>query len=55
MSPVAPVQVAIANSLGYVRRRDILAALIVGDGAGHLEDAVVSAGREVELGHGFLQ
>lgn len=35
-------------------RGDILATLIIGDGARDTEDAVIGTGREVELGHGLL-
>jgi len=34
---------------------DVRAAVEVGDGAGHLQDAVVGAGGETETVHGLLQ
>lgn len=35
-------------------RGDILATLVVSDGARDTEDAVIGTGREIELGHGLL-
>ncbi len=52
LRPVAPVEVAIADGLGDVLALNLLAAGEVGDGAGHLEDAAVGAGREFEVLHG---
>lgn len=38
-----------------MRGGDVGTALVIGNGAGHFEDAVVGTGREIELGHGLLE
>ena len=53
--PVGAVEVAVADGFGQVGRPDVGAAVEVGNGAGHAEDAVVGAGREVEALHGRVQ
>ena len=47
-STCLPVQAAVLDRLGDVLLADMVAGVQVGDGAGHLEDAVVGAGREAE-------
>jgi len=50
-----PVETAVLDRLQQLRRGDFFRAGEVGDGAGNLEDAVVSPGGEAELLHGLLQ
>ena len=55
LRPVAAVEVAVADSLGYVLYRDVGRGVEVGDGAGHLEDTAVGAGREVQSLHSGVE
>ena len=54
-APVSAVQVTIAHGLGDVVLLDLGCAFKVGYGAGHLEDAAVGAGREVQALHGGVE
>ena len=54
-SPALAVEAAVADGFGDVGGLYGVAAIEVGNGAGHLEDAVVGTGREVEALHGTLQ
>ena len=44
LSPIAPIQIAIAYGFGDVVALHFLAAFEVGDGAGYLQDAAVGTG-----------
>lgn len=44
LSPIVPVQTSVIDGLAEMAQPDVGAAVEVGDGAGHLEDAVVGAG-----------
>lgn len=50
-----PVERAVLNGFKQVGLRDVPGPGQIGDGAGHLKDAVVGAGGERELLHGLLQ
>ena len=52
---VAAVEVAVGDGFHDVGLADLDACVEVGDGAGHLEDAVVGAGTHVHALHGVLQ
>ena len=55
LNACAAVEVAVAYGFHDVVALDAGAVLEVGDGAGHLEDAVVGAGTHVEVVHGDAQ
>ena len=55
LCPAAAVEVAVADGFGEVFGLDVFAAVEVGYGASHLEDAVVGTGTHVELRHGFFE
>ena len=48
-------EVAVADGFGEVFGLDVFAAVEVGDGARHFEDAVVGTGTHIELHHGFFK
>ena len=54
-SPIIPIQIPEIDGLAEVADLDVRAAVEVGDGAGNLQDAVVSAGGESETVHRLLQ
>ena len=54
LRPQISVQRAILDRFANVVGGDVFGIGEVGDGAGDLEDAIVSAGAEVQLGHGHL-
>ena len=54
LNACAAVEVAVAYGFHDVVALDAGAVLEVGDGAGHLEDAVVGAGTHVEVVHGVF-
>ena len=54
-SPQLPVQRAILNRLRNVITQNVFGTGEVGDGAGHLEDAVVSPRAQVQIGHRELE
>ena len=54
-SPIVPIQIPEIDGLAEVADFDVRAAVEVGDGAGHLQDAVVGAGGESETVHRLLQ
>ena len=49
--PIIPVQAAEIDGRTEVARLNILAAVEVGDGASHFQDAVVGAGRQSQTVH----
>ena len=51
----AAIQAAVAQGFGHVRGGDGLAAGQVGDGAGHAQDAMQAARRELQALHGTLE
>ena len=55
LHPQIPVQRPILDRLADILRFDMVAGGKVGNGAGHLEDAVVGSGAEVQLGDGYAQ
>ena len=55
LRPELPVQRAVLDRFGDVLAGDVLRAGQVGNRAGDLQDAVVGAGAEVQIGHGELQ
>ena len=52
LSPIATVEVAVADGLGDVRKGNFLSPFEVGDGTCHLEDTAVGTGRELQAFHG---
>ena len=54
-APGGAVEVAVVDRLADMLERDLLRAIEVGNGAGHLEGAVVSSRREVALYHSLTQ
>ena len=54
-APGGAVEVAVVDRLADMLERNLLRAIEVGNGAGHLEDAVVSSRREVPLYHRLTQ
>src|ERR1700679_4176156 len=55
LRPVAAIESAVLDGFREVRDGEISGAFKVGDGAGDLEDAVVSAGGKTLLLHGALE
>ncbi len=55
LHPRLSIQTSVAHCFSDVVALDVLTAGEVGDGAGDLDDALVSSGGEVEVGHGTLQ
>ena len=53
--PELPIQVAILNGLGDMLGLDVRGGGQVGNGAGHLEDAVVGPRAEIKLGDRHFQ
>ena len=53
--PIIPVQIPEIDGLGQMPDFDVRAAVEVGDGAGHLQDAVVGAGGKAKTVHRLLQ
>ena len=53
-SPRTAIQASVANSLCDVSRGNLCLPVVVGNSAGHAEDAVVGAGGKVEFGHSRL-
>ena len=49
--PIIPIQIPEIYRLAQMPDFDVGAAVEVGDGAGHLEDAVVGAGGEAQAVH----
>lgn len=55
LCPVATIEVAVADGFGKMARLELFAAFDVGDGASHLQDAIVGTGGEVEALHRHAQ
>src|SRR5690348_12821061 len=55
LSPERPVKGAVLDGFGDVLGLQRTAALEIGHGARHFQDAVVGAGAEALLGHGTFQ
>ena len=55
LSPIAPIQITIADGFGDVVALHFLAAFEVGDGAGNFQDAAVGTGGEFEALHCHAQ
>ncbi len=53
--PQFPIQAAVVDGFGKVADLDVVRAFQVGDGAGHAQDAVVSAGGQAQVFHGRLE
>ena len=54
-SPIVPIQIPEIDCLGQMPNLDVRVAVEVGDGAGHLQDAVVGSGGKTETVHRLLQ
>ena len=54
-SPAVAIEATVGDGFAQVVGVDVGCGLEVGDGAGHLEDAVVGAGAHVEVVHGDAQ